>query len=374
MMHNDPLRMRVEYYDISLAAKHPQMSLANPQLCMQCHAVDINDLNQGLRLPFESPSTWTRFVNGVFNQCGNEIQYLRTLSDIAMTALQTNPQYRCLDKTGKNDPKDWGTFRGHQFSQLSDLDQNIADLNDREVAKRIRQTPEYERYKYAILGSIRCDLFRPEDWLPEAVIRRNNDMSSLDSRVRDSTDLTATYISILKEQKEKARLVSNYEHQATERLKKGELPEFEIETNSAHCVDKPLPTAAELKFDIDFLPENPIIAKYKIDSQLKGFRDSNVDYGFRYLFESRGIDTLPWQTAPAPSLFYRSHRFLVRHMLRLDPALQKLQAEIQAPEPLDPPKGREDICDKLKRLSKSAFNESDNLKKVPSNNLSRETH
>lgn len=317
----------VELYDIEVRPKGPVLSERNPPLCMSCHG-DYGIAGVGGPHPnFEPSLSWKRFIGGSFTCNETEQKYHKLLDQKAIQAIQENPRFKCLGKNNSTGPFDAGNF-------LSTLDNRLDILNSRRVAKIIRSTPEYERFKYAIIGSNLCvnrggPKLKISEWVPEKILKKMSHDSFLTKNLQSSVSLKnglANEISHLKEadQKSTAQMLA-----AIEKIKIGEIPEFlSSPSNFLTCVNHLTPGSLVQGLGSG----NELLDRYILDRRIKGSLD-----GFtRFLFETRGIDTGTWEMSLLPNSNIRDLGQFAHELLRLEK------------EP-----GLKDISDKLFQLGLS---------------------
>ncbi len=368
MMTNPRSSGYVEFYDISFQSGHPDLSNRNPQLCMNCHGRDGTSMN-GIRTIFEPLFDWTRFVGGISddNGCPIERAYLRKHEALSRTAIGANPAYRCLDQSGSNDPRS-DAFVARQRENLTDLGARLSKLNDRDVARLVAQSRDYSLYKFAIIGSLVCEngggqRFNPSEWMPQNLIKMNNNMESIDPRIVNSSNLSKTFRSIAREQKEASRVVLNANASETGKIGPGHLGNFQISVNSQACLKDGsgggsgvgVGSGSGHQNDSPTHSSPSTYDRYVIDTQPKMFRNNQGNSAFRYLMESRGIPTLPFQMSPAQDSYMDSHDGLAGLLLAREPAHSEVRQALEAALQTRPGSDvMNRACDLLKKQSVGA--------------------
>lgn len=369
MLYNNTRLGEVELFDIENHHQNFRMSSKNPEVCMGCHAQGVTPGIGGPKTIFDPPFSWPRFIKGISPCTEAEKELTAALETASQKHFQTNTRFRCLDpKPDSVSP--FQTDGVRPSFMLSDLDDSLADLNDRRVAKIIRSSPDYEKYKYAILGSLICGRnFQASNWLPTSVIATHNSENYLSSEVKKSTDLKATLdVAIKRFTAEEAQLAKR-QKEAAKKILAGEQPEIEFSTRPTACSgDK----RESLEFNLRELVKNlngpALLDKYKVDTFLHSFRTSSANSALRYLFEARGLSTEDWSMDPVSGRYSRGHDQLAHHLVMNEPSsspLKKMEARLRAANLLDHSllrikkspneDDRKSLCQELQRHSMTAF-------------------
>jgi hypothetical protein len=148
----DPERGTLNLYDIDFSSGKPVMHGPNPPTCLACHGNNGQASGNGPHLIFDGPTIWPRFVKGLdfldpIDSRPTPIwlrTYLNRLNAASETALKSNPRFKCLNP---NVPT-----VGFQ----NELDHMIDKLNRVRVAEEAIQSKDYDKFKYAIAGSLTC--------------------------------------------------------------------------------------------------------------------------------------------------------------------------------------------------------------------------
>lgn len=376
VMFNNKKTQEVELFDIDFSEKHPHMSGRNPDACIQCHGSDNTVGVGGPKTIFDPPFQWVRFIKGNTPCTEEEKELQRQLEVAGEGAFKTNPRYRCLDPK----PDDVSPFLKDGVSpsfMIFDFDEAVADLNDRRVAKLMRSTPEFEKYKYAIVGAQICmsESFRSDPspafagWIPQTVLMSFTNDSSILPALRKSTDLKETMRTEFKRMEREDKAIAEEQKRAIADLKAGKTPNFKVSTNPTMCQGRPLEET--LHSATVGIKEPALFGKYQADSELRKFRGRNgPSPELRFLFEGRGISMKDWSTDPTAGEYKRAHQFATRHLLALEPQgtpLKDLEPLMRKAKMIVEPnaiaKGQTDedtsvaneVCAKLRKLSYEAF-------------------
>src|SRR6185312_8389891 len=170
------------YFDIEFGAEEhaeqlswPQtqsaihFSQANPMKCAACHGDPARPI-------FQSYPIW-KGIYGSFDLS----EYPDETKEFESFKFQApnRPRYRQLDLAnydGRMGKKDDGILMG---GNKVNLDSDLGDANETSVARLAEQTPNYEKYKFAILGAmLNCQ--RITDFFPQTM----NDQMIKNLRVR----------------------------------------------------------------------------------------------------------------------------------------------------------------------------------------------
>jgi hypothetical protein len=409
MMFNNPKTHEVEYFDYEHKDGKFHLSGKNPEVCMACHNGGRPVGPGGPRTIFDPPSAWPRFLKGISPCNEGEKALTAALEKASEKTFKENPRFRCLDPK----PDGFDPFQGGHFDGVNDisknavrpsflidnLDQRLADLNDRRNAQIARSTPNYNSYKYAIIGALSCGAFgtmKAQEWLPANVIATHNSDAELLPAVKNSTDLLMTFKTKMKEYAaEDRKLAAKQKKMATE-VNAGGHPVIEFSTRPTVCdvpgageartrlMNRGRPTVSSGRFSSVSLPQSldgpPLLDRFVVDTALRGFRRSSSNAFLRYLFEGRGISIQDWSMDLFEN-YSRPPSFLVKYLMDAESSntdLGKLRSDMKAAGMIGDPdqsrprtgldglKKREEICDRLKKLSMEAFSDQAQMIEQPS--------
>lgn len=294
MMVNE--RGNLSFVDIDFAKGQPHMSGRNPEACMQCHGDAGKVPPHGPRTIFDV-EPWPRFVfadddlsRDIFGVrlCKGRQKIESLLKKKAITAVQSNPRYHCI----KDKP----------LASIASLDAQLTAFNTQRVVKFIRSTPNYHKYKFAILGAGLCGDFLPEKYFPQEVLKKMNKQNNLPHELRQISDKNKLF-----EYSDKQRIRLNSEanirDRAKEKLGDEILANKKIELgtdlqDSRHCGEHVFlyKNAPQIKSQAQNLRgENVVYNRYMVHFETKSIVGNR---NLRYLFESRGIDTSDWNMQP----------------------------------------------------------------------------
>lgn len=130
--------------------------------CKRCHGQDPRP-------------NWSAYPDwpGTFgsNDMAIDVPETRQIEKFIRTAT-SHPRYRHLpglsDRLRSNPDGEGNAFGGN-----SNLTENVAHQNFKRVRRLVRNTPDYDLFKYAILGALRCPDLKFQEFLPVASPARN---------------------------------------------------------------------------------------------------------------------------------------------------------------------------------------------------------
>jgi hypothetical protein len=329
----------LEMFDVDVKSKKPVMSAKNPELCLQCHGDDAKT-EKGARPIFDPFGSWPRFVGGAVRCFGAEDKLQLHQQKLALEALRENPRFRCLDKSGLEDdlkkvalrPND-GPSPFRSTGAFEGFDGFLFEVNNLRIARLVKATPDYQAYKFAIVGAEECadDMFENlERWIPPAILARHNRLTTVDpeaARVRDPKDLRAMIAA--------AREAGRKYREAAEKNLVKDLANPQAGLNPAAkpfiCQNPGLADAEKYIEELaGELPKykNPVLRAYAID---QAFRRKPLEIRgatsplARFLFEGRGIDMGYWAMEPTPGE-YRIGFSIAASLRKLEPPFGELTA------------------------------------------------
>ena len=201
MMCADKVTRQLNFFDFSFEGG-PVKFHKNSQECVNCHGAGGAIPVAGLHPNFEPFGDWSRILGG-FKPCpGAEAKYVKAVTAVSKRSMRTNPRYRCLDQTSETAQQNFKILSEESSfaSGVIELDFRLDILNNERIARVLRATPDYERYKYAIVGSMACmnlPMFSPgkswTNWIPPDVLRNHNDKSSQLEIIANAEDLEGAY-------------------------------------------------------------------------------------------------------------------------------------------------------------------------------------
>jgi hypothetical protein len=369
-MFNPSDKKEVELRDYELQNGNVHMSGPNPESCMNCHSSMAGEPG-GPRANFEPFGNWTRFLDGIIPCSETEKNLMTEIQNKTYQKIVENPRFRCLDHS---------KIKDGQFDLLSQLDIPLRKISNRRTAQIVKSTPDYQSYKYAILGAGLCRNFQeesfndPSTWLPPEVKKRHHSRELMSKDVRESTDIWKT----LKDGTEKERaafiVMEEKQKKMISDFQLGKIPQVDF-YRGAFCGSKLTQTirlgGVEQKVDaIDssilfarkYIPDS--LHRIFVDGLLKKMRNSGAnDADIRYLFEGRGIDTSGWNRSATPGGNSKDGlQDLVEDLLALEPKLSPLKSiepAIKNLEKIDNLKEKislqTKLCKKLRDMSLNAF-------------------
>lgn len=391
--YNNPANDEVEFYDFDFTSGHGHRSEKNPMACIRCHGTDDHVGLGGMKTVFEDFDQWTRAVQGIhLNQ--NEQPLARAIERATERVFRSNRRYRCLDQEIAVKHH----FSGHDSStapELAVFDFLLATLNDRRVAKVIRQTDQYEKFKYAIIGSLACfdiECHMAENdstingcesnfngWIPEAVTQSMMNTDFILFQSLKNGDILSHARAAYQESAQYLKYVLARQPSIIEKLDKGENPDIEIYRGPLNPSDGDYALENRMTKLSRKLVGPRTLDIYKADTEMRAVRQEGFNPFFRYLFEARGIGVSDFSMDMAPAGSYtRSPSILtVDYLMKSEvkgSPLQQLKEEMIAAQLVVPDhpsidllkfqpseqsqevhKVRRRVCEKLKSLSYQAL-------------------
>lgn len=348
VMFNRPQNSaQLELRDFEFKQGSVHMSGANPETCMNCHSVVEND-SHGPRAIFEPFDQWTRFVDGVDPCSPNEFEFYKEVRKTTLESVKQNSRFRCLK------PEVFDQLP----SRLTHLDGALTQFQSRRMAQMIRQTPDFQTYKYALVGLGFCQLIDkkyqdPETWIPEQVKSQHQSREFMLPVVRNSKDVWKTMKQEIDKSVAEFKVIDAKQSPVIEQIRKGKE------------VDLPIFRGSHCRPDDQLRSEIPkSLERWHVDASLRGFRGQMDAVHLRYFFDGRGIDTSNWNRGALPGDNDRPDlKLIAPHILDLEPkasALVGLKEELQAigkkQRPDELQRNRQ-VCEKIHKLSLNAFDQ-----------------
>lgn len=231
VMCNNEETKEVEFYDIARKGDRFRLSEKNPATCMLCHGSGGKLGPGGPRTIFEEFDNWTRAVQGV-HACREELPLSRAIEKTAEKVFETNPRYKCLNQVAAKTRHFSGKFSS-TAPELGLFDKLMAGMNSRRTARLVKSTEDFERMKYAIMGSMLCfdghacrgseeKCFTDfQEWIPESRLKEMKDTSRLSKPIRTSSDLQSTVRLALQKDAESIPQIARSQQMAVKALEKG---------------------------------------------------------------------------------------------------------------------------------------------------------
>lgn len=348
----DPQNGTLKLYDLDFSNGKPTMHGPNPPKCISCHGNNGQISGNGPHLIFDGPDVWPRFVNGLdfLDPLDSRPtppwlrKYLTRLNTASKTSLKTNPRFKCLS------PK--LPTVGFQ----NELDHMINRLNQIRVANEVVQTRDYDKYKFAIAGSVTCpELIHDIDcqikemeaaslaglptegskcklWFSRESMREFSDTSTLNGWVNQAKNkaeldaLSLTRFNDRRREIQKEAETSN-ETGALERMNFDFRPRILADRKSV------------LPEKLNTL-ESMLLRRFAIDTELHG---GALLPATRFLFEARRIPIASWSTDVVGG--YQRQSIGIFELLKKEPAGGALRAAMNRPG---------NICENLRAASLAA--------------------
>lgn len=345
---------KLEFYDFNFAEKKPQLSGKNPDACMACHGDEsAQEPAAGPRPIFEPFGHWPRFVGGAkhCNAIEDKLQVL--VQKKAVASVEQNPRFRCLDKNSLT------TLRAEaeQFNanRLSSFDSALFDINSKRVAHIVRETPDYESYKYALVGIEKCTPFSVEAWIPPRVLALHTNESSISSdvaHIRNEADFKSVLEARKKEAQQaragQARLLNDPD----KLFKEG----FEPSSSAFSCDNDENRNFVPSLPAIEAMFKNPTVRAYLIEQsltqpplQIRG----NTAFLPRFIFEGRGLSMRRWIEDVHDD--YRTGIDFTEELIRLEPANSELSKIMKTDEAEKSKSGTSTDSRKCQALQKASL-------------------
>ncbi len=170
-----------EFIDIEFDRKGnspPHVSNPNPQQCMMCHGVETNRA----RAIWDAKGfTPTVYGASTFGGTIGEERHINQFINFSKKA-PTHTRYKYLEGLERLSVENKRI--AHQEISNSIFAEALGTINNRRISQLIRETVDYEQYKYAILGSL---LFCPKitTFVPERLHSNHNSLERVDPDFRD---------------------------------------------------------------------------------------------------------------------------------------------------------------------------------------------
>lgn len=304
---------KLEFYDGSIEGETMHLSGRNPEQCMICHGESGTESKYGSKSIFDPFGHWPRFVGGAVKCFPEEDKIQLYQQKLALKAVRDLPRFRCVDKEGiDEDIKKLEIGESREASlnttgAFAGFDAFLFGINGKRVARIVRDTPDFEAYKYAIVGSEKCADFldKFDSWIPKEIQKHHTQLATV-------SKAAASY----KTEDDLKRIVEDAKARgAAQREKVKRTFEAVIGDKKNGLEPSSIPFAcqnlnlADAEKGIEQLPamiktvHNDTLRKYFIDQMLKT-KPLQIRGGTsavtRYLFEGRGIDMSNWGMEPLP--------------------------------------------------------------------------
>jgi hypothetical protein len=166
MMQYREVGRRFEFREIEFPEdKDAVVSEANPKLCLTCHGQDP-------RPNWEAYATWPGAYGSNDDEISEEVlPHLKRFLERA----ETHPRYRFLVDLQKGFERQSPDYDGSRTVQEHNinLSARLTHWNFRRLSRILEATPDWNRYKYAVLGVLLCHDFHEnrtplEQFFPES--------------------------------------------------------------------------------------------------------------------------------------------------------------------------------------------------------------
>lgn len=267
------------------------MSENNPETCMACHGAGGVDSAEGPKPIMDGDDRWTRMSSGIFSDCwfsGVEAGYLSQMQGDSERALKKNPRYRCLAP-------------GNTRDNVETLDRKLADLNEIRAARIQKSTPNYNSFKFALMGNaLGCKDINA--MIPDKAIEKMaTENLTLMSSIAKATDLNAECNSQAKKMVADNNEINKFQTKALEKMAKGEIVEFRVQKGpfcGGGLVDASDAQEKCKEFKTEYNdPRLELFHRYKLDTMMVS--NSNLTkepvIWQRILNESRGVEEAQFQ-------------------------------------------------------------------------------
>ena len=310
----DNIRLKqIELYDLEVTKGKNVLSEKNPQACIQCHG-DSGIVGVGGPHPNLQPfARWSRFSKGSAVICSDsERKYDDAFSKAAQKTVLSNPRFKCLSAKP-----------GGDFTSLMKLDPILDKFNSRRLAKLIRETPGYDKFKFVLLGSLMCDAFSENeflDWIPENELKAMNNDKLLPSQFRKPIQIDDAISIEIDKRRRTEKSIEASQIRAVSDLKNGKDPGFFFNSSCINDFDR-------AKLESDKSP-NDLLNRYKAYLSVRQTSETFV----RFLFESRGISTADWEMSPTSGQYDRELKINLVDLLALDndPKMKSVEKALES--------------------------------------------
>jgi hypothetical protein len=353
---------KFEVYDIEFYKRIADMSEKNPVRCMRCHGDNHSEAR-----PFFHMNLASSYVAGA-NKCSPEEDEIQIKAQVL--ALETSlklARFHCLDKAVAQsslalagEKKDVLIQSGVLLENLKKLRAIFNSFEHLRFAQILHDTPDYENYKFAILGAEICAGFKPSEWLPAEVATHHNSTKTL--RLKTATIETAAEWNDLRNQ------LKNDSEARKKSLRKILRSDFDLRRGQFRpsfqswlCPSDPTFQKSEI-FEIPKDSPSPdrIFARYLADTRLRLFPTSDLEgstAALRFLIEGRDIDTAGWTLSFNQQEDFQPFKMVADDLVDLEPVKSAIRS-------LLPPKNfasrlagddLKHFCLNLKDASQKAF-------------------
>lgn len=333
---------KFEIYDIEFYKRFAQMSEKNPVRCLRCHS----EVSGADARPFFHINGSANFVTGP-SSCSNEEDELQNRAQkMALDAIIKNPRFGCLDRAQAQSTLA-AQEKNHKWT-AGKFDENLRKLKNilhgyekSRFAQLVHDSPDYSKYRFAIVGAERCSNFKASDWLPADVLSKHTVFATLRPElagVEKEEGYREAWDKLKEDQEGRVRALRRIARTEFD-IKRGSFrPAFQ----SWLCPSDP--TFEKLHdFKIPSDAAERALAKFEVDSHLRIYpQNENTDRTaiLRYLLDGRGVETSAWTLS-----------FNQKEDLH---AFEPIADELIALEPKDTAL-KEKACDVLKQSSLKAF-------------------
>lgn len=315
MMFNDPAGKLV-FTDIDFSKGKPHFSKRNPEACMMCHGNSGKVPPHGPQ-PIFDPGPWPKFLmekpegnsRNLFGQhlCRERQKLEPLLEQAATKALSTKPRYACI----KNKPR----------INIGVLDGLLLQQNTRSAARFISTSKDYQKFKYAIAISQFCGEWKPEQYIPENILKTMTKQDTIAPSLKNISDKKQLLQEVRKisvQNTAMANLRDAKKAASAQKIKTGDQVHFGDELADSLSCGEPMgdftgeiPNAQEVFFP----SSNAIYNRYLADAIIQ----SGGNPELRFLLESRGIDISHLGMRATPSNIRGINSPVVSELLNLEP-------------------------------------------------------
>ena len=357
----------LELYDVDLSTGSPKLSARDPEKCMSCHGGNFENHKFGPHPIFGSDKVWGRFFGGTSTMCSEGMAQAINAAAKVVKETFDNKRLDCVNKKHLNTID--------QPLPLQFMDNILKRHNANRIARIIRATPEYEKYKFLILGASLCVSARTvktdykmkiSEWMPDTEIKKHTDLRFIDPSVRKARSADDAIDVNLQNEFLQNEVVERYLLDAAKKIKMGENPQFREYDGPVRC-QKRKSFPAELKKIVKAEEQGiSVFDKYVVDSHLRGtgafnnfltYEDSHQKMRplMRFIFEGRGIDIGDWDMTAHVSSYKRDPMdmgFVFKALLDSEPVNSPVKKLSKFAHYSPPP---DEVCDDLKQRSMTAF-------------------
>lgn len=340
---------KFEVYDVEFYHRTAQLSEKNPPRCMRCHS----DTNISEARPFFHMALASSYVGGA-PVCSNEEDEIQSKSQqLALESIVKNSRFRCLDKAAAQNalahPSDkHPKFTGVFPERLKKLRETLRTYQQKRFVRLLQETPNYDVYKFAIVGAQICPNFKMNEWLPADALAQHTNATFLRPEIaeKDPKDFSEVRNHLRQEFEVRRRTLAKILKSDFD-LQRGTFrPAFQ----SWLCPNEPSFQKTE-----GLAPSlEGLFGKYELDSRLRVFpaSETTVTTNLRLLTEARGVDTLQWTLAFNPKEEFQPFENVAEELVIAEPQKSDLRALFSAGKGF---KVTAAECDSLKAASIKAF-------------------